>query len=220
MLECSDCGTKNTTGASMCITCGSKRLLTDSEAPAEPPPAEPPSEDIDEPPSEDTEDIVETPQSESTIEIRRLGRDDGDLALETISQLKAADWEGQGGKPKSLTANYLARFLRYDDHFLIVAIEDAEPVGYLLAYELSRVDRDQNMMLLYEIGVAESQRRKGAGAALIDEIRSICRERNIMKMWVETNESNVAAMRLYQTAGGKQVEEDDIVQFGWTPDTF
>ncbi len=218
MLECSDCGTKNTTGASMCVTCGSKSLLTESEAPAEPPPAEPPSEDtIETPPSEDT---LETPRSESKIEIRRLGRDDGDLALEAISQLKAGDWEGQGGKPKSLTANYLARFLRYDDHFLIVAIENADPVGYLLAYELSRVDRDQTMMLFYEIGVAESQRRKGVGTALIDEIRSICRERNIMKMWVETNESNVAAMRLYQTAGGKQVEEDDIVQFGWTPDTF
>ncbi len=209
MLECSDCGTKNTPGASMCVTCGSKSLLTESEAAAEPRPAEPPSEDT-----------IETPPSESTIEIRRLGRDDGDLALEAISQLKAADWEGQGGKPKSLTANYLARFLRYDDHFLIVAVENAEPVGYLLAYELSRVDRDQAMMFLYEIGVAESQRRQGIGAAMIDEIKSICRERNIMKMWVETNESNVAAMRLYQTAGGKQVEEDDIVQFGWTPETF
>lgn len=209
MLECSDCGTKNTPGASMCVTCGSKSLLTESEAPAEPPPAEPPSEDT-----------IETPPSESKIEIRRLGRDDGDLALETISQLKAADWEGQGGMPTSLTANYLARFLRYDDHFLIVAIENAEPVGYLLAYELSRVDRDQAMMFLYEIGVAESQRRKGAGAALIDEIKSICRERNIMKMWVQTNESNVAAMRLYQSTGGTRDEEDDIVQFGWTPDTF
>ena len=30
MLECSDCGTKNTNGASMCITCGNKRLLIDA----------------------------------------------------------------------------------------------------------------------------------------------------------------------------------------------
>ncbi len=218
MLECSDCGTKNTTGASMCVTCGSKRLLTESEAAAKPHPAEPPSEDVIKTPQR--EDIVETPPSESTIEIRRLGRDDGELALETISKLKAADWEDQGGKPKSLTANYLARFLRYDDHFLIVAIENAEPVGYLLAYELSRVDRDQNMMLFYEIGVADNERRQGVGAALIDEIKSICRERDIMKMWVQTNESNEVAMRLYQSAGGERVEEDDLVQFGWTPENF
>ncbi len=219
MLECSDCGTKNTTGASMCITCGSKRLLTEGEASPEPPsegtteaPPEPPSEDTTEPPPE--------PPSESTTEVRRLGRDDGDLALDAISQLKAADWEGQGGKPESLTASHLARFLRYDDHFLIVAIKDAEPVGYLLAYELSRVDRDQNMMLFYEIGIADSERRQGVSTALIDEIKAICRERNIMKMWVETNESNEAAMRLYQSTGGTRDEEDNVVQLGWTPENF
>ncbi len=37
MLECSDCGTKNTTGASMCVTCGNKRLLTESGEVYEPP---------------------------------------------------------------------------------------------------------------------------------------------------------------------------------------
>ena len=216
MLECSDCGTKNTAGASMCITCGNKRLLTESEAAAKPPPGEPPSEDVIETPQH--EEIVETPPSESTIEIRRLGRKDGDLALEAISQFKTEDWED--GKPKSLTENYLARFLRYDDHFLIIAIDDAEPVGYLLAYELPRIDRDQTMMLFYEIGVAESQRRQGIGAAMIDELRSICRERNIMKMWVQTSESNEAAMRLYQSTGGARGEEDDLVQFGWTSETF
>lgn len=226
MLECSACGTKNTNGASMCITCGSKHLLTEAEVSAKPPEAEPPNEDAPEtPPSEDTEDedtedSAETPPSESTIEIRRLGRGDGELALEAISQLKAADWDGHGGRPTSLTANYLARFLRYDDHFLIVAIDDAEPAGYLLAYELPRVDRDQNMMLLYEISVAEGARQHGIGAALIDEIRSICRERDIMKMWVQTNEANEAAMRLYETAGGTRAEEDDLVQFGWTSETF
>lgn len=213
MLECSDCGTKNTTGASMCITCGSKRLLTGSEAPAESP-----REDANETPQ--SEDTIETPPSESKIEVRRLGRGDGELAMEAISQIKAADWESQGGQPESLTANYLAKFLRYDDHFLIVAIDNAEPAGYLLAYELPRVDRDQSMMLLYEVGVAENERRQGVGAAMVDEIKAICRERNIMKMWVETNESNVAATGLFETTGGLRAEEDDIVQFGWTSDTF
>ena len=213
MLECSDCGTKNTTGASMCITCGSKRLRTESEALVKP------TNERTEPEATN-EGVIEKPPSERNIEILRLGRDDGDLALEAFSQLKSGDWEGQGGKPESLTANYLAKFLRYDDHVFIVAIKDAEPVGYLLAYELARVDRDQTMMFFYEIGVAESHRRQGVGTALIDEIKSICRERNIMKMWVQTNESNEAAMRLFQASGGTRVEEENLVQFGWTSETF
>ncbi len=195
MLECTDCGTLNTAGATMCVTCGGKHLLTDSEASHEPP-------------------------SGGKTEIRRLGRDDGELALEAISQLKAADWEGQGGQPKSLTSSYLARFLQRDDHYLIVAINETTPVGYLLAYELSRVDRDQNMMLFYEIGVAESQRQRGVGTALTEELKTICRERNIMKLWVETNESNAAAMRLFHSTGSVRAETHDQVQFGWTPDTF
>ena len=41
-----------------------------------------------------------------------------------------------------------------------------------------------------------------------------------MKMWVQTNEANEAAMRLYENAGGTRAEEDDLVQFGWTPEDF
>ena len=84
---------------------------------------------------------------------------------------------------------------------MIVAFDDGVPVGYLLAYLLDRVDRDQHMMFFYEIGVAESQRRQGVGKRPIGELKSICREADVMKMWVPTGRSNVAATRLYTSTG-------------------
>jgi hypothetical protein len=49
------------------------------------------------------------------------------------------------------------------------------------------------MMFLYEIGVAESHRRRGLGSRMITELKGVCRTKDVMKMWVPTGRSNVAA---------------------------
>ena len=152
--------------------------------------------------------------------IRRLSPADRDLALRAISKLKQSDWAAEGGQPESLSSAYLGRFLSQDYQHLIVATVDEEPVGYLLAYELPRVDRDGKMMLFYEIEVAEAHRRQGVGSALVNDLKLLCAERAVVKMWVETNELNEPAMQLYSSTGGVRVQGDDLVQFGWTPDTF
>jgi hypothetical protein len=48
---------------------------------------------------------------------------------------------------------------------------------------------------------------------LINYIKGICREKRVMKMWVETNRSNLPAMRLYSKTGGKQCLSEDEVSF-------
>ena len=106
-----------------------------------------------------------------------------------------------------LTTLYLLRFLSRPENVWIVAVDDGVPVGYLLAYLLDRVDRDQQMMFFYEIGVAESHRRRGVGKRLIGELKSICREADVMKMWVPTGRSNVAATRLYTSTGAVPATE-------------
>ena len=51
----------------------------------------------------------------------------------------------------------------------------------------------------------------GAGRALIDELDAICRERGAQEMFVITNESNVAAMHLYESTGVRRQSRDDVV---------
>jgi aminoglycoside 3-N-acetyltransferase I len=70
--------------------------------------------------------------------------------------------------------DYLVEFLSRPDNVLIVANDGGVPVGFLLAYPLDRADRDQQMMFLYEVGVAEPYRRRGIGTQMITELKAIC----------------------------------------------
>ena len=103
---------------------------------------------------------------------------------------------------------------------MIVAFDDGVPVGFLLAYLLDRVDRDQQMMFFYEIGVAESHRRRGVGKRLIGEVKSISREADVMKMWVPTGRSNVAATRLYSSTGAVPLPSGDEVTYAYPRESF
>ena len=101
-----------------------------------------------------------------------------------------------------------------------MATDRGEPIGFVLAYELERLDRPQPMMLFYEVNVLESKRRQGVAKAMINHLKTICQERNILKMWVLTNKANQAAMRTYESTGGQLVKEDDMVMFVYYPENF
>jgi aminoglycoside 3-N-acetyltransferase I len=148
------------------------------------------------------------------MEVRRLGADDTELAQEALRRLKAPD-----GYPTPPSA-YLERFLSRPDNVLIVATMNGVPIGFLLAYLLDRVDRDQQMMFLYEIGVAESHRRRGIGTRMITQVKAICWAQNVMKMWVPTGRANVAATRLYASTGATPLPSGDEVTYAYTRESF
>ena len=128
--------------------------------------------------------------------IRRLTEQDAEVGVQAIRLLKSID-----GYPIP-SASYLSNFLSRLNNVFIVAVDGESPVGYVVAYLLDRIDRDQRMALLYDIGVAEPLRGRGVGTGLVTELKRICSEEGAMKMWVHTSRSNVAATRLYETTGG------------------
>ena len=70
-------------------------------------------------------------------------------------------------------------------------------------------------MFLYEIDVAPEYQRQGVGTALIRVLERICRDEGFAEMFVFTNRSNTAAMRLYASTGA-HTEADDEQMFVWT----
>jgi aminoglycoside 3-N-acetyltransferase I len=114
----------------------------------------------------------------------------------------------------------VSSFLSRAENVLIVALDDTHPVGYLVAYLLDRIDRDQRMMLFYEIEVTQSHRRRGIGTRLVHELKSICGVEDVMKMWVPTGRSNVAATRLYERTGGVPLPSGDEVTYAYSRATF
>ena len=133
--------------------------------------------------------------------VRRLGPEDAALAAEAVRRVKETPVD-----PDSLR-----RFLSKPENVLIVAEEDGDPAGLLVAYALDRVDRDRRMVCLYEIGVLAGKRRRGHAAAMIDALVSWCRAQGVMKTWVVTDRSNEPAMRLYAATGARPDAGDDVV---------
>lgn len=127
--------------------------------------------------------------------------------------LKAPD-----GYPTPST-EYFTTFLSKPENVFIVAV-DQEPVGFAVGYLLDRIDRDQRMMFFYEIGVASSRRREGIGVRLVEELKSVCRAEDVMKMWVPTARSNVAATRLYAKTGAVPHPNDDEVTYAYSRESF
>lgn len=151
------------------------------------------------------------------MEIKRLQPGDETLAGKAIRILKT---DGRSSANYEPDTSYVIDFLNNPSNYFIVAAESGEPIGFVLAYELERLDRPQPMMLFYEVSVLESKRRQGVAKAMINHLKTICQERNILKMWVLTNEANKAAMRTYESTGGQLVKEDDMVMFVYYPEKF
>ncbi len=144
--------------------------------------------------------------------IQRLYSHDAEIAYQVLTQIKFVE-DGTEHLGKRLTIEYLQDFLKNNRHYLLAALDDNTPIGFILAYRLQRVDRDQNMMFFYEINVAEKYRKKGVGIALINKLKEMCKQENIFKMFVLTNRSNTAAYNLYKKTGGIPDTAGDEVTF-------
>ena len=69
-------------------------------------------------------------------------------------------------------------------------------------------------LFIYEIDVLPEARQRGIATTLIEELKNLCRSHQLQGMFVFTNESNEAAMRLYKTTGGVRPNPDDVL-FGY-----
>ncbi len=94
---------------------------------------------------------------------------------------------------------------------LIVAFEGAAPIGFVLAHELARRHGERSSLFVYELQVAAPQRRRGVARRLLQELRTLAQERGIARGFVLTNAANVAAMRLYESCGGRRPSDDDVL---------
>ncbi|MFC3577656.1 GNAT family N-acetyltransferase [Streptomyces yaanensis] len=96
------------------------------------------------------------------------------------------------------------RFLTAVGHHLFLAYEDggSTPVGFVSGVETIHPDKGTEM-LLYELAVAESYRRRGIGRALVRRLAALGRELGCHGMWVLVDTGNDIALAAYRSAGGK-----------------
>jgi aminoglycoside 3-N-acetyltransferase I len=131
--------------------------------------------------------------------VKRLGPGDEVVAQNVIRHFKG----------HLATVDYLRNFLAQSSNYVMVALVDTNVVGFLLAYELPRLDGQVPMLFVYEIEVDSDYRRRGIGSSLIAKAIDIVKQNKWTKAFVFTNRANSPADALYQKTGGRMVNGDD-----------
>jgi len=93
-------------------------------------------------------------------------------------------------------------YLADERNVFLLASEESKPVGFLRGTALGQLKSARRQMFLYEIGVVREFRRRGIAAELIRWLLRYCRSRGFQEVFVMTDPSNEAAVRLFRSTGG------------------
>ena len=134
-------------------------------------------------------------------DIRRLGPGD-DAQVERAANLF--------DKPPIPAAT--AAFLATSDHHLLIAYVEGEPAGFVSGVETIHPDKGTEMFL-YELGVDDAFRGRGIGAALVEALADLARDRGCYGMWVLTSADNEGAIATYRRAGASGVSSSLMLEW-------
>jgi ribosomal protein S18 acetylase RimI-like enzyme len=135
-----------------------------------------------------------------TITIRRIQTGEEVLAQQALQTLIPED--ERGGTIPSL--EHLQSLLNAHTNYLILAMQDTEPIGFAMAYTMPKYYRDGHMAYLYDISVRPDCRKRGIGSRLIEVLKTCLRNQGVESLWVGTDCTNIPAISLYEATGGKR----------------
>jgi aminoglycoside 6'-N-acetyltransferase I len=111
---------------------------------------------------------------------------------------------------KPISPELSAEFFSDDRHHLVVAVDDDVVVGMASGVHYVHPDKPPQLFI-NEVGVASSHRRRGIGRHLVDKLVRHAAELGCTEAWVLTDRDNVAACRLYESAGATTPPDDSIM---------
>lgn len=104
---------------------------------------------------------------------------------------------------------YLRRLLGSDTFVAIAALKGDVVVGGLAAYELRKFEQARSEFYLYDLAVAEADRRQGIATALIGELRRVAALRGGYVVFVQADLVDAPAIALYTKLGVRE----DVLHF-------
>ena len=126
-------------------------------------------------------------------EIRLLGSADASVLNNVAS----------GVFDNAIDTRWTSEFLADPRHHIAVALQGEQVVGMASAVHYVHPDKPPELWV-NEVGVAPSYQGMGIGKRLLAALFAQGKSLGCAEAWVGTEESNVAARRLYAAAGGKE----------------
>ena len=125
------------------------------------------------------------------VDIRLLGPDDADV----LGRVDPDVFD------HPVDPRWTRRFFDDASHHLAVALDGGRVVGMITAVAYVHPDKAPQLWI-NEVGVAPPYRRRGVGRRLLDLMLAHGRALGCTEAWLGTEEDNVPARRLYESAGG------------------
>ncbi|HEY8574756.1 MAG TPA: AAC(3)-I family aminoglycoside N-acetyltransferase [Devosia sp.] len=144
-----------------------------------------------------------------TLTIKRLGRNDV-TAMRQLNALFSTVFEDPDSYASKPPEDIYLEALLAKDHFLaVVAMDGAEVVGGLAAYQLDKFEQARSEIYIYDLAVAVSHRRRGIARTLITELTRIAAERGCWVVYVQADYGDDPAIALYTSMGTRE----DVLHF-------
>jgi aminoglycoside 3-N-acetyltransferase I len=122
-----------------------------------------------------------------------------------------ADPESYGAAPPDDA--WLEALLAKEHVIALAALHKEAVVGGLVAYELDKFEQARREIYIYDLAVAEAQRRRGIATALIGRLREIAAERGAWVVYVQADHGDDPAIALYEKLGTRE----DVLHFDIPP---
>ena len=113
--------------------------------------------------------------------------------------------------PVTPDAAALKAFLADPGLYLLLAVQAGTVVGSLYGYELQSPYRKQPQFLLYGIDVRPESSGRGIGTRLVARFIEEARRAEAFEVWVLTDETNAAALKMYSRCGMKRAPTADVL---------
>ena len=96
---------------------------------------------------------------------------------------------------------YLEQLLGKEHFIALAALKEGAVVGGLAAYELAKFEQERSEIYIYDLAVAEPQRRQGIATALIQKFKTIAAARGAYVIYVQADLADAPAIALYSKMG-------------------
>ena len=104
---------------------------------------------------------------------------------------------------------YLDRLLGTREFVALIATDEGELIGGLVAYELVKFEQERSEFYIYDLAVREPHRRRGVATALIEEVRRIAAANDAEVVFVQADHGDEPAIALYSKLGRRE----DVLHF-------
>ncbi len=107
--------------------------------------------------------------------------------------------------------NQIYKFMRIDGNIAFGAILEGKIIGLIYGYTLCQLCNDKPQFFVYSVAIHSSFQNRGYGSRFFQYIVDYCQKNNYAEVFVPTDKGNARACKVYEKAGGKNDNDDEII---------